>query len=476
MAKKATMSNNSVAVMIANRLSKVKPIKGQMGQVTINTGHRLQSAPKYFLDLGLQSFERLAAPLPFGRFCEFSGLPQSGKTALCLRSAIRAQQGYIYEIVVDEQGNKTKRFLTPEEYNITILYIDNEGSLNENETIYADGVKLDILHEDEKGNQVGSVVVVRAETVDLTFKLIDQTITQLEEAEETSKKKQFLLCVVDTINGTASKEELEQEWGKVDYGRQPKQISEGLRSIMPRVERQNVLLLGVNQIRENLKYQPPMHSNPNAEDPDPLQFSISGGRSIPYWTSLRVLFYKINKKYVITKGAQFESGLLIGFRTLKNRMQPGVRTGRFTILTSQTKGGIRDDFSILETLLHLGCAELDPADKETIIFKFKRNGLMPTTFTNTTKSLEDESDEEETTTGRYKDPRIPGRQAWPKFYEEHKADIQLLWEKAVKYAFTVQGIDDSDTPSSIDADDTDEDVYENQSTGKKRPTIETAEL
>lgn len=112
------------------------------------------------------------------------------------------------------------------------------------------------------------------------------------------------------------------------------------------------------------------------------------------------------------------------------------------LLFDEKEGGFRDEFSMLEALELYGFVEVEAESKHTgFTLKFHKNGITPTTFgekLNTT--LAEDEDLPMPRRGRVKDPGFKCRAEWPEFYREHKADIDKLWQAAVQYALTVQGL------------------------------------
>ena len=433
----------SLMSRLAAKVAAIKPKKGDAGCVEVGViGNQILSDVKYVLDLGLRPIDDLATSLPFGRTVEVFGLEACGKSALCIRAAVRAQEGHVYKIEKTAGGKDIKVKLDPASYNLNVLYIDNERSLEDDEKITVDGIKL----SQEK------VLVMYADTVDLVFKTVDKVMVEVLAEQERTKIPQFLVIIVDTIAGTASAEELSQEWGSQDYARQPKQLKAGFRNLNQQISRQNVLFLATNQVSDKMGYVD-MSKNKNSNKINHAKYETSGGKALKYYSSLRIFMYQKEVAWKMAKGARFQAGILIGFKVVKNRIKKPYREGLLLLLLDDKQGGLRDDFSILETMLDLKFAETDPADYNVIIFKFKRNGIPLTTFgaEAVAKSLEEQDEEESAaampvTVGsaakkeRHKDPRISSKGEWPSFYLAHKADFDALWAKAVDFAFATEGL------------------------------------
>ena len=431
----AKIKKLSTLQLIAARLRKVSAEKEGNGIIeAVCSSDSIISEVKYVLRTDNNPWDDMTGAFPVGRVIEIFGLESSGKTALMLTAAYQATKGEIYKrIRIDDKGNDYKyERLDPSTYEVSVLYIDNEHSLDDTGVIEVNGEKVDI-------------VVSRCETVEGVFKCIDETIGQLKKVEADSEKMQFLVVIVDTIAGTATKEELGQEWDKDDYSRRPKQLQEGFRNLIQAISRHNVVVICTNQVGDQFGYQAP--KGPRSNTPDWRAFSPPGGKALKYWSTLRVFMWQCANNYKLVKDDKFQAGILIGFKTVKNRMLAPFREGRLVILFDRNgKGGLRPDFSLLESLVYFKLVEED--EDRNIIFKLKPNGIKPTTFPDLMKILAEApatESEEPVEKGkkkeRYKDPRITCRAAFPKFYVEHKVDIDALWMKAVEQSRTIGGID-----------------------------------
>lgn len=441
----------SVAERVHAALLKVKPKKGEAGHVDVAMSQDgVFSEIQYVLLTGIKPFDDLVGGLPFGRVVEYFGLEACGKTALCKLSARQASQGNVYQRILRPDKTYDLARLEEGSYDISVLYVDNEHSLDESTV-------PDNWH------------VARAETVELMFKLVDKTVQTLEEIQEETKRMQFLLVIVDTIAGTASKEELGQEWGKDDYSRRPKQLQEGFRNMVQQLNRQNVCMVCTNQVGDNIGYVEPYGMRLAAGTLNPDKYSAPGGKALKFWSTTRIFMHQVPTKYTLVKGAQFPAGFVTAFETVKNRIKKPKRQGRMVLIFHDDPelGGFRNDLSILETLMFLKFAERssDGAGEDEIIFKFRKNGVPLTTFGNMGKTLEEMDVEAKPGKGRYKDPRITSKAAWPAFYKDHLADFQALWQKAVEYSMTVEGINGE--PVKADEDD---DNQESEEAAEIKPT------
>jgi RecA/RadA recombinase len=284
-----------------------------------------------------------------------------------------------------------------------ILYIDNEQSLDEGDKLIVDGLEVDAL-------------ISRCDTVDELFDIMERVLTTVNTVSEGSEKPVFVVVVVDTIAGTSTKAEMEAEWGTVDYPRAPRALREGFRKMTRKINRHNVLMICTNQVGENFKGPKKRNLNPFAQDlPRPEDFQSSGGRAIKFFASLRIFMFPVNQEFKLSRGNQGPSGFVGGFITVKNRQVKPRREGRFVLLYD---GGLNNIFSILETMMK--CKTVTRGERGIIEFRFRAHGIETTTF----------PDQRPNT-----NPKIEGNAAWPAFYEAHRPDLDLLWQKTVDLTF-----------------------------------------
>lgn len=428
---------------IIQKINKRKPRNTDGGTFELmRTSKEVLSSVKYTLTTGIRSFDAVTGGFSFGRVTEIYGLDASGKSALVQMAAARAQMRFIYERVIDDDG--TVSFRQVDDANVYVLYIDNEQSLHEDDKNLINGHTLDIM-------------LGRCDTIDQMFMMIDEVIDGVAAEESESGRPAFVVVIVDTIAGTASKEEMTQEWGKDDYTRQPKQLRQGFRKITRKIARQNVCVICTNQVsdRFDTNKRGPKYSTPQDAD-----FSTFGGRALKYYASLRIFMFAMKHKFQLnerTKGGG-PDGLVIGFRTTKNRLVKPFREARMALLFGRTSatpnyqpkdgekpGGYHELYSILETFIQFGLAEFD--GKAGIVFKFAPFGIKTDSFGK--GSLEEDDD-----VASRKHPKIESKAEWPAFYEAHKDDFERMWGKATELMFSTEVT----SPVSSEVEDDDEDI------------------
>lgn len=442
-----------IHAQVIARLEKVAPRKEENGiYEVVRSVEEIPSAVKFILTTGIKAFDDMVGGLPFGRVVELFGLENCGKSALAIRAAVRAQQGHIYERK-EVNGETVLAPVNPNDYHITVLYIDNEQSLDKDRK-RVDGTILDCL-------------IARCETVEQIFKMMDETINTLCKVEEESGVTQFLVVVVDTIAGTPSKEELGEEWGKDDYSRQPKQLRAAFRKTIQAINKHNVCMICTNQVSD--KFTPKAKFKTSIDE----DFVAFGGKALRYYASHRIFMQQQVNRFALSKKSPFHDGFVVAFVSPKNRIKKPRREGRMVLWfgdsTKGIDGGFNDEYSALETLVYLGFAEYVEGE---IVFRFKRNHVTTTTFSvgvpeaKVAASLEADDSEAESPSRplrarkkTYSDPRIKERWQWPAYYHEHKADFDALWTAAMRYSFAMEAPsqlieedpeDDSPTPKIVE--------------------------
>ncbi len=439
--------------------TKPKTDEGGTFEVTLSNDNILADI-KYVLTTGIKPFDDIIGGFPFGRISEIYGLEASGKTALMVRSAIRAKLGHIYEVKSRQGTRYTLERVKPDTYDVTIVYVDNEQSLE-------DGYKIEIVNVeyDANGTPIKTrhrldAFIARCDTVEYLFKIVDETIAMIKTMQKETEKKekdsgdtsehreQFVLIIVDTIAGTSSKEEMTQEWGKDDYNRQAKQYHSGFRTMKNDLSRYNVAMLCTNQATDNIGGETDAYKKKFL--PPDAGFRSFGGKALKFYATHRIFMKPLDQKYTLVRGAQFAAGALIEFYSSKNRIRKPKRSGRMVLLYDEEEGGLHTVLSILETLILLKFVEYDEGE---YVFKFEANKIETTTFNNEKNSLEEDDEDSTPNLGgpakkgvkkpsrRPRDPRILERAEWMSFYHAHKADFDLMYEAALNYAFTIEGLE-----------------------------------
>lgn len=439
-------------------LAKIKasaPRKEGKGRVEIaQSSKMILSRIKYVLTTGIQPFDDLVGAFPMGRITEIYGLEASGKSQLVIRAAVRGQARHICEVVRGKDGVSKLVPINKKKMYVHVLYVDNEQSVDSDQKIVIDGVQMDVQ-------------LARCDTIDQLFKMTEITIDEVAVAQKEDQETLYLVVVVaDTITATSCNEEMEQAWGKVDYSRLPKQLKEGFRKLTRKINRVNVALICTNQVGDDFaaakdKGKKKMGGGGlGAND-----YTTSGGRALKFFASHRVFMRQI-REYKTNPKSKFANGILIGFRSMKNRVKKPYREGRLVLLFGDENGeggGISNEFSILETLIYFKYAEISEGEKKDIKFKFHKYRIKTTTFDDVqTSTTLDEDDDKPATAVEVsskrgkKDPFIGIRAEWPAFYAAHKADVDALYEAAIHQAFAQEHVPGEDDLEIVDDEEFEE--------------------
>ncbi len=400
--------------------------------------HSSEGSPteiRHVVTTGIRVFDDRVGGMPFGKATELVGLPQSGKTTMAIRTAVRAQQGFVYQREQTPDGSIKLTQLKLGTFEVTVLYFDQEGSLSDFDKRIVDGTLLD-------------AEIIQADTVELLWSIMDSTVETLVEIEKETGKLQFLIVVIDTVGTLATKTEYLTAWGKQDYPRVPAELKNGFKVMIGRMQRDNVMLIGLNHVSRRMEVRGRVAHRA-------WEYNAPGGKAFGYFAFHRVFFEMKEVKYTLV-GKRQQDGFLVDFSALKNRLAPPLRPGRLSLLFTikdvktgklKREGGFYDSYSTLECLLLAKAATLSK-ETGTIAFDFDAFGVQPVTFNAqaAVPELEEQEEveneaprrgrkskpaEEEEIKPRKSKPKIPNRAAWPAYYSQHQADFDALHE-AVK--------------------------------------------
>ena len=179
----------------------------------------------------------LGGGLPVGRITEIYGDEATGKSLIAAQvAAIAQQEGHI------------------------VLYIDTESA-----------VSLDIMKE--VGVNTEELMYTVPETIDGAqgvFQLMENAI------DREGLKDKLLVIIWDTIAATSSIREMEGDYGRATMGQHALLISQGLRKISPRISKNRVCALFVNQTRVKLGI---MFGD---------NVATFGGKAVAFYSSVRI--------------------------------------------------------------------------------------------------------------------------------------------------------------------------------------------
>jgi hypothetical protein len=280
------------------------------------------------------------------------------------------------------------------------------------------------------------------------FKTIEGTIDTAIRRYERTSRRQFVVCVVDTVASTSTRAELEMDWSKDDYPRTPAAIKAGFRVLTRRLkcEGVEVCIICTNQVSDNFaNKQQSFRGRGSSLIPMDEDYVSYGGKALKYFSTHRIFMRRIATRYKFP-GSVFPDGFMVQFETSKNRIKKPMRSGRLVLLFRDKNGGFNNEFSLLETLIYLKCAAIED---DGIRFQFKKAGIALKTFKRKSRTL----DEEDETEGIRGDPRIAHKGEWSKFCADHQEDVDALWRYAIERAFRDDG-------SAVISDEMDEEDNE----------------
>ena len=265
------------------------------------------------LDTIISNDENADGGIPVGRLTEICGEAATGKSLLS------------YMILKDCQDKG----------GIPVL-IDTENACNED---FLNLLGLKFYPE-------GSLVYIQVESVEKVFSAIEEIVRKIREND-----KDKLCCIVwDSVAGTSTDAEIQNDYGEATIGMQARMIGQGLRKLIRFVGQQRVALVFLNQVRQKIG----VFFGDDTVTP--------GGKAIPFFSSVRMKLYSGGK----VKAGKDVIGVGIKPKLIKNRMGPPHREAELKMYFTK---GLIDEESWLDILLKGGHAEKISAQKSSITNK-----------------------------------------------------------------------------------------------------------
>ena len=232
---------------------------------------------------------------PIGKIVNLVGDKQLGKSLLCLEVMM-----YAY--------HKLRK-----KYDIKLIYNDVESALN------YEGASL-------LGVPLDNIEFRQSPTIEHWYKDLEAEIKKSEDYD-------FLIYVLDSLDGLSTETELEQSMEEKTFGMdKQKKLSEFFRKLTQKIDNKNILLIVVSQIRENI----------GVSFGD--KYRRSGGKALDFYASQIVWLHNKGQH----KNGNVTTGIEVKAKVKKNRAWRPFFEADFNILFEY---GIDDLGSLVDYLI-----------------------------------------------------------------------------------------------------------------------------
>lgn len=294
---KSVSKNDSLLANLAAELNKNNKEGGKIAyfldeQDDPSTISDWISTGSSLLDLAISN--RPNGGLPVGRMVEFNGLEGTGKSLVSAHIVANTQKKGGKAILIDTENAAAPDFWK------------------------------------SLGVDLANLLYIQRETVEDIFTTVEQAIAYIRKDQPDA----LLTIIIDSVAAATTKAELESDHGKDGYATgKAIIIRKALRKITNMIGRQKVLIVFTNQLSQNL------NASPFGD-----QYTVSGGKGLPYHCSVRV---RLNNAGQLKLPDKTVIGNECKAVVVKNRMGPPQRQVFFNIYFDS---GIADYESWLEVL------------------------------------------------------------------------------------------------------------------------------
>lgn len=252
---------------LAERIQKTYKDKNKAKLISTGSNIKTPTEDSDFV-LMPEWFQTMSATkgLPFGYIVQIAGSTDSGKTSCCIQATKAAQ----------EQG-------------VAVIYVDTERKTTERRLV-------------QWGVNPDQMALVRPNYLEEMYDGIQKWIDAIKDADPDQK----ILVIIDSLGNTASQKEVEVDVDDtMQLGVAAKTNKRGLRRLVPRLEKDQIAMLVINQVYNNLGS--PGKSN-------------TGGTAIDYYSSLTYQTGRVKWLEAQEKGEKVRKGARVKWTLYKNHL------------------------------------------------------------------------------------------------------------------------------------------------------------